>query len=82
MTYIVFYSYHKVDSRASYDLIFTNLATDKVCNSDVIPASSCVDGACDYVFKVPASSCPINTDILITVGVSSSEFSKQIKIGQ
>lgn len=71
----------KVDSKASYNLVFTDLASGKVCNSDVIPASSCVDGACDYVFKVPLSSCPINTNIYITVGVSGSGFSKQMRIG-
>ena len=70
-----------MDSKSSYYLTFTDLASGEVCDSDVIPASSCVDGACNYVFKVPSSSCPINTDINITVGVSDSGLSKQIKVG-
>lgn len=76
------YESHKVDSRASYYLAFTDLASGNVCDSDTIPASSCVDGACNYVFKILSSSCPINTDITITMGASGSIFSKQIKIGQ
>lgn len=57
------------------------MASGKVCDSDVIPASFCENRACNYVFKVLSSSCPLNTNINITVGVSGSGFSKQIIIG-
>ena len=76
---------HKIDiTITSYNISFTNLVSDEICDSVTIPASSCADGACNHVFILSSSSCPNDTDISIIVSASDSdshESSRPSKIG-
>ena len=73
--------HNKIKSESLYNISFTDLVSGKICNSDVIPASSCVDGACTHTFNILVSSCPNNTDIDVIVAATDSGFSTSIKIG-
>ena len=47
--------------------MYSDVLTGIVCDTVSIPASLCVGGVCNHVFKVSSSSCIASADISVTI---------------
>ena len=54
-------------SANSYTIIYSDLASQRTCGEDTIPASACQNQVCKNLFNVTASSCTQDTNISVIV---------------
>ena len=58
-------------SASSFVIMYIESMSEKICGSTTIPAATCINGQCTYVFEVTSSLCTPSSDITFSVSGSN-----------
>ena len=67
----------------SYTITYTEISSDNICGTEIIPASSCLSGVCTHFFDLSSSNCgsvPISVRVSATNILGSGATSTPVSI--